>query len=252
MAAGTRLGAVALLVALTIGPGALAQEGDDPLEPVNRAVFQANDFFDRLLFEPVSRIYRMVLPELMREGVTNVLQNAATPIILANDLFQGEWQRAHDTFGRFMLNTIAGAGGVVDVATWAGMPEPHYEDFGQTLAVHGVPSGPYLVLPLLGPSSPRDAASRVVDLLMNPAFWLLPTDASVARTTVDGVNYRSQNIETVEELRRTSLDFYSATRSLYLQLRAAEIRNGRPAPIEDIYDESIYELDDEPEAGDAD
>lgn len=253
MAAGTRFGAVALLVGLMMGPGAVAQEvaEDDPLEPVNRAVFQANDFFDRLLFEPVSRVYRMVLPGLVRDGVTNVLENAATPVILANDLFQGEWQRAHDTFGRFMLNTIAGGGGIIDVATWAGMPEHHYEDFGQTLAVHDVPAGPYLVLPILGPSNPRDAASRVVDLLMNPTFWLLPSDAQVARTSVEGVNYRSQNIETVEELRRTSLDFYSAMRSLSQQLRAAEIRNGRPAPIEDIYDESIYELDDDPEAGDA-
>jgi phospholipid-binding lipoprotein MlaA len=242
---------VALVLLLLSGQKADAQElsQSDPLEPMNRAIFDANNFLDELLFEPISRMYRGVLPGLVREGITNVLENAATPVILANDLFQGEWQRAHTTFGRFMLNTITGAGGIIDTATWAGMPEGHYEDFGQTLAVHGVPSGPYLVLPILGPSNPRDAAGRVVDLLLNPTFWLLPTDASIAKTSVDGINYRSQNIETIDELRRTSLDFYTATRSLFLQLRAAELRNGRPAPIEDIYDESIYDLGDDPETG---
>jgi phospholipid-binding lipoprotein MlaA len=248
-----RLRGLAFLLLLFVPQGADAQDvsQSDPLEPANRAVFDVNDFLDQLLFEPFSRIYRAVLPGLVRESITNVLENAATPVVLANDLFQGEWQRAHTTFGRFMLNTIPGVGGIVDVASWAGMPEGHYEDFGQTLAAHGVPSGPYLVLPILGPSNPRDVAGRVVDLLMNPTFWLLPTDASIAKSGVDAINYRSQNIETIEELRRTSLDFYSATRSLFIQLRAAEIRNGRPAPIEDIYDESIYDLDDDPEASNA-
>jgi phospholipid-binding lipoprotein MlaA len=251
MMARGRFRSLAFLLLLLVAQGADAQElsQSDPLEPANRAVFGANNFLDQLLFEPFSRMYRAILPGLVRQGITNVLENAATPVVLANDLFQGEWQRAHTTFGRFMLNTITGAGGIVDVATWAGMPAGHYEDFGQTLATHGVPSGPYLVLPILGPSNPRDAAGRVVDLLMNPTFWLLPSDASIAKSSVDAINYRSQNIETIDELRRTSLDFYTATRSLFLQLRAAEIRNGRPAPIQDIYDESIYDLDD-PETGD--
>jgi phospholipid-binding lipoprotein MlaA len=249
-----RFRSLAFVLLLLIAQRADAQElsQSDPLEPANRAVFDANDFLDQLLFEPFSRMYRAILPGLVREGITNVLENAATPVVLANDLFQGEWQRAHTTFGRFMLNTITGVGGIMDVATWAGMPEGHYEDFGQTLAAHGMPSGPYLVLPILGPSNPRDAAGRVVDLVMNPTFWLLPTDASVAKSGVDALNYRSQNIETIDELRRTSLDFYTATRSLFLQLRAAEIRNGRPAPIEDIYDESIYDLGDDAETGDGD
>jgi phospholipid-binding lipoprotein MlaA len=253
MAAGACCRSLALLLLLLISQRADGQElsQSDPLEPANRAVFEVNNFLDQLLFEPVSRMYRAFLPALVREGITNVLTNAATPVVLANDLFQGEWQRAHNTFGRFMLNTITGAGGIIDVATWAGMPEGHYEDFGQTLAAHGIPSGPYLVLPILGPSNPRDAAGRAVDLVMNPTFWLLPTDASIAKTSVDGINFRSQNIETIDELRRTSLDFYTATRSLFLQLRAAEIRNGRPAPIEDIYDESIYDLDDDSETDDA-
>jgi phospholipid-binding lipoprotein MlaA len=253
ISAGPFCRSMALVLLLLRSPGADAQglSESDPIEPVNRAIFDVNDFLDQLLFEPFSRMYRAFLPGLVREGITNVLENAATPVILANDLFQGEWQRANTTFGRFMLNTITGAGGIIDTATWAGMPEGHYEDFGQTMAAHGVPSGPYLVLPILGPSNPRDAAGRVVDLLMNPTFWLLPTDASIAKSGVDAINYRSQNIETIDELRRTSLDFYTATRSLFLQLRAAEIRNGRPAPIEDIYDESIYDLGDDPESGNA-
>lgn len=242
-----------LLVGLALSPAALAQDESDPLEPLNRAVFNVNRVVDGLVIEPAARMYRMFLPRPVRTGVSNVLANASTPVILANDLLQGEWLRAHKTFGRFMLNTIAGFGGILDVATWAGMPEGHYEDFGQTLAVHGVPPGPYLVLPLFGPSNPRDAVGRVADIFFDPIALLAPTDASIGRTAAEGVSFREENIETIEELRRTSLDFYAATRTLARQLREAEIRNGRPAPLDDIYDENIYDLDEfeDPETGDA-
>jgi phospholipid-binding lipoprotein MlaA len=164
--------------------------------------------------------------------------------VLANDLLQGEFDRAEKTLGRFMLNTILGAGGFVDVATMVGMPERHDEDFGQTLAVYGIGDGPYLMLPLLGPSNPRDATGRLVDLLFDPLFFLAPTDVNYGRFGAEVVTFREQNIETIDELERSSLDLYAATRTLVRQLRANEIRNGAPAPIEDIYDEDIYQLDD--------
>jgi phospholipid-binding lipoprotein MlaA len=239
-----------LLVALLVGLSPARAQERDPLEPVNRAVFEFNEFIDALILVPVAHLYRVFIPRPVREGVGNVLSNASSPVILANDLLQGEWERAEVTFGRFMLNTIIGVGGLVDVATMVGMPEGHYEDFGQTLAVYGVGEGPYLMLPLFGPSNPRDLAGRVVDIAFDPIALFAPTEATLSRSATEGVQLREQNIETVDELRRTSLDFYAAVRTWSRQLRAAEIRQGRPGPLEDIYDD-FYDLDDPADLDDA-
>jgi len=239
--------AVVLLWSLLAGPAARlawAQAGEnDPLEPVNRAVFEFNRVLDGLLLEPAAIMYRAATPRFVRTGVTNFLDNLRTPVVLANDLLQGELGRAERTLGRFMLNTILGFGGLIDVGGWAGMPERHYEDFGQTLAVYGLGEGPYLMVPLIGPSNPRDLTGRVVDLVFDPLFFLAPSDVSYGRFGAEVVSFREQNIETIDELERSSLDLYAATRTLVRQLRANEIRNGAPAPIEDIYDEGLYELD---------
>lgn len=232
-----------VILGLATAP-AIAQNENDPIEPVNRAVFEFNRVLDGLLLEPAARLYRLATPTFVRDGVENFLANLRTPVVLANDLLQGEFKRGELTLGRFMLNTILGFGGLIDVGGWAGMPERHSEDFGQTLAIYGVGEGPYLMLPLLGPSNPRDAVGRVVDLVFDPLFFLAPTDVGIARFGAEAVSFRERNIETIEELERTSLDFYAATRTLSRQLRANEIRNGAPAPIEDIYNEDIYQLDD--------
>jgi phospholipid-binding lipoprotein MlaA len=234
---------------------ALAQDGpSDPLEPLNRGIFQVNRVFDGLLLEPAARIYRMATPQFFRTGVSNFLANLSTPVVLANDLLQGEFERAELTLGRFMMNTILGLGGVIDVGDKLGMPARHYEDFGQTLAVYGVGSGPYLMLPLLGPSNGRDAVGRVVDLAFDPLTVLgaadvsiltEPTELGLARTGAEALSLREANIEQVEELERSSIDLYAAVRTLYYQFRENEIRNGVPAEIDDIYDENLYE---DPEA----
>jgi phospholipid-binding lipoprotein MlaA len=239
------LGPAGLMLAcvLAAAPGLAQDRENDPLEPVNRAVFEFNRVLDGLILEPAARMYRTVAPQFVRDGVDNFLVNLRTPIVLANDLLQGEFARAEKTLGRFMLNTILGFGGLIDVGGRVGMPDRHSEDFGQTLAVYGVGEGPYLVLPLLGPSNPRDAVGRVVDLAFDPVFFLAPTDVGYGRFGAEALTFREQNIETVDELERSSIDFYAATRSLVRQLRANEIRNGAPAPIEDIYDEDIYQLD---------
>lgn len=238
-----------LLWLLLAGPGvapAYAQaDENDPLEPVNRAVFAFNHTLDGLILEPAAIMYRTATPRVMRDGVTNFLNNLRTPVILANDLLQGEWQRAEHTLGRFMLNTILGFGGLIDVGTHVGMPERHDEDFGQTLAKYGVGSGPYLMVPLLGPSNPRDLTGRVVDFLFDPLFFVAPTDVSLARFGASTVDFRERNLDTINELERSSLDLYAATRTLVRQLRASEIRNGAPAPIEDIYNEDLYTLDED-------
>ncbi len=236
---------------LGLGSQALAQDEDDPLEPVNRAVFQVNYFLDRLLLKPIAILYRDATPQVVRHGVTNFLANLSTPVVLANAILQGNAKQSELTLGRFMLNTILGVGGLVDVGGMVGMPERRGEDFGQTLAVYGVGSGPYLMLPLLGPSNPRDAVGRVVDFAFDPLFFLAPAPVTYSRFGVQTVNTREQNIESFEELERSSLDLYAAVRTLSRQLRANEIRNGAPAPLEDIYNEDVYELDqsDQPEAG---
>jgi phospholipid-binding lipoprotein MlaA len=234
-----------------LGPPALAQGENDPLEPFNRAMFQVNHFLDRLLLKPIAILYRDATPQFMRTGVTNFLANLSTPVVLANAILQGNAKESELTLGRFMLNTILGVGGLVDVGGMVGMPERRSEDFGQTLAVYRVGSGPYLMLPLLGPSNPRDAVGRVVDIAFDPLFFLAPAPVTYSRFGVQTVNTREQNIENFDELERSSLDLYAAVRTLSRQLRANEIRNGAPAPIEDIYNEDVYQLDekDEPAPG---
>jgi phospholipid-binding lipoprotein MlaA len=243
--------ACGVLLAMLASSGVRAQSDDnDPLEPMNRVFFEFNRILDGLLLEPLARIYRGVTPRFLRDGVNNFLDNLNTPVVLANDIMQGEPYRAERTLGRFMLNTIMGVGGLVDVGGLLGMPERHSEDFGQTLAVYGVGEGPYLVLPLLGPSNPRDTFGFVVDFAFDPMTYVAPRDIAFARFGTDLLAFREENIEAFDELKRSSIDLYAATRTLARQLRASEIRNGAPAPIDDIYDEDLYDLED-PEDTDA-
>jgi phospholipid-binding lipoprotein MlaA len=240
-----------LLAALAAnGPARAQSDEDDPLEPMNRVFFEFNRIMDGLLLEPAARIYRGVTPQFFRDAVNNFLDNLNTPVVLANDILQGAPYRAEQTLGRFMLNTIMGLGGLVDVGGLLGMPERHKEDFGQTLAIYGVGEGPYLVLPLLGPSNPRDTLGFVVDLAFDPLTYVAPRDIALARFGTELLAFREENIEAIDELKRSSIDLYAATRTLARQLRASEIRNGAPAPLDDIYDEDLYELDD-PEDTDA-
>lgn len=212
------------------------RERNDPFEPFNRAVFKFNDVVDRAVLRPVAIGYRAVLPSGVRAGIRNFLDNLETPAILVNSLLQGEWERASDTTGRFMANTILGLGGLIDVASDAGIPK-HDEDFGQTLAVWGVAPGPYVVLPLLGPSTFRDTVGKGGDAMIDP-FGILggadllygeyEDEGPWVRLAVDTVDWRARNLDTLDELRRSSLDFYAAVRSAYRQRRAAQIANGRP------------------------
>jgi phospholipid-binding lipoprotein MlaA len=251
---------VVLALVVALGDPVRAQEGEnDPLEPVNRAVFEFNRVLDGMFLESFARIYRYVAPQFFRDAVRNFLNNLQTPVVLANDVFQGEPYRAEKTIGRFMLNTIMGLGGLIDVGVLLGMPERHSEDFGQTLAVYGVGEGPYLMLPFFGPSNPRDTMGMVVDVFLDPlnyvgptgiGFFAAPTEVGLARVSAEALTLREQNIEAFEEVKRSSIDLYAATRTLARQLRASEIRNGAPPPLDDIYDEDLYDLDD-PEDTDA-
>ncbi len=205
---------------------------NDPLEPMNRVIFSANGFINDYLLGPVAKGYNAVLPEFVREAVASFLRNLNEPVVLANDLLQGEFQRGLNTGTRLVVNTTVGIGGLIDVAEKLGF-EKHSEDFGQTLAVWGVGEGFYLVLPLLGPSNPRDAFGKhFVDSYFDPlGYYLENTDREewgYARTALQGIVTYAEIVDELETLKESSIDFYGAIRSLYRQKRAADIANQSP------------------------
>lgn len=233
--------AVSVIVLAACASNGDAQPGTpgDPLEPVNRVVFDVNDAVDTVVLRPVAVTYRDNVPTPVQDGVTNFLRNLRTPVILANEVLQGDWQGAEVAAARLFVNTTVGLGGVFDIAGMNKGYEFRSEDFGQTLAVWGAEPGPYLVLPLLGPSTFRDTAGLVVDGAADPVRWtLIATSAdglSIGRSVMGVVDGRARAVEATDELRATAFDYYAASRSAYLQLRELSIRDGAPvdaAPLE--------------------
>jgi phospholipid-binding lipoprotein MlaA len=217
---------------------------NDPWEPMNRKVFAFDMALDRYVFKPVAKGYRAALPQPARNSVRGVLDTWHAPITIVNALLQGNANRAFASFGRAVVNATLGFGGLFDPATDMGIPK-YQEDFGQTLGVWGVDEGPYLVLPFLGPKPPRDAIGFAADSVTDPSFWVFNGFwAPAGITVVDLVDERSRNIENLDEIQRTSLDFYAAVRSLYRQHRDAEIRNGAAASTTPSYSPSDFQFDD--------
>jgi phospholipid-binding lipoprotein MlaA len=214
---------------------------NDPLEPFNRNVLDFNLWVQRNALTPVARGYVEVIPEGGRTGIRHFLDNLGEPIIFANNVLQGEVKRASDTFVRFVMNTTFGIGGVFDFATKAGL-ERQTGDFGQTLYSWGIGDGPFLMLPVLGPSNPRDAVGFGVDSYGDPwgqlasgfGYWYV----SIARGTVDGIDQWSRNMDTFDQLQKNAIDFYAELRSLFRQNRASVLRHGEPAPLPDL--DSLY------------
>lgn len=239
-----------LMLAITGQGAAQAQEAFDPLEPVNRAIFQFNQVADNYVLEPTARVYRAVTPEPVRRSVKNFLYNLATPVVFANDLLQGERERAGTSLGRFMINSTLGVFGLFDAASVFGY-YPHWEDMGQTFAVYGVPAGPYLMLPLFGPSTVRDTVGLVGDFYLDPLNQCcLDFSERSIRTGSLIIAEREANIELIDDLKEGSLDLYATVRTIYLQRRAAEIRNGRAPVGEDAYEDIFKdeEILDDPDA----
>ena len=205
----------------------------DPVENVNRATFEFNNGVDEAIGEPIAMAYREALPRGVRDGIRNFADNLNSPVILINNLLQGEFGRAQVTLARFVVNSTAGIGGVADVAARAGLPGRR-ADFGETLAAWGVGPGPYLVVPFLGPSTTRHFLGRVADVAVNPIGYLLAaTDyawVGLVERTVGIIDQRERLIEAVDGLKKTSLDFYASARSSYWQARLAKIHNGRILP----------------------
>ncbi|HEV2097638.1 MAG TPA: VacJ family lipoprotein [Stellaceae bacterium] len=204
----------------------------DPFEDVNRKIFDFNQVVDRHVLVPVAKAYRASLPEPIRNSVRDFLNNLQGPLNFANDTLQGDFGRAKDTALRFVVNSTLGMAGLVDLAGRWGIPY-HEQDLGITMGVWGIPEGPYIVVPILGPSDFRDLGGQVAQSFADP--WNLMVSGHpwtlywipYARGAVSGIDQRARYLDTLADIERTSLDYYATIRSLYRQRRAAMIRHER-------------------------
>ena len=251
-----------LLVLAVILPGCATQanapqsvaaeeEFNDPFEDTNRAIFDFNQVVDRNVLVPVAKAYRTVLPDVVRDSIRDFLYNLRAPLIFANDTLQLDFERAGQTFARFVLNSTLGVGGLIDVAgKWGQLPY-HEDDLGITLGVWGIPEGPYLVVPILGPSDPRDLGGMVAEGFGDPFNRLVTGNPYTlywipfVRGGVSGIDQRSRYIETLADIERTSLDYYATIRSLYRQRRAALIHHEKQ---ENLPPPASFSLNDSPVA----
>lgn len=226
---GTNKSLMAVLAVGTLSlTGCMSNSTDDgdPLEPVNRVIYNINDNLDRAIIKPVAKAYTKVTPKGVRQGVTNFFSNVGYINVIANDLLQGKFRQAsHDT-GRFLLNSTVGFGGIFDVAGHAGMVK-NDEDLGQTFGKWGMGEGAYLVIPIRGPNSIRDAPDLVTSAFLNPLFYVGST-VTIPLTILSGINERANYLEATRIRDEAALDPYSFTREAYRQNREYKIYDGNP------------------------
>mgnify|MGYP001302419924 CR=1 FL=1 len=205
----------------------------DCFEGLNRATFAFNQALDKVVFKPVSSVYR-ILPSPVRSGVSNSLDNLSNVVTIPNNILQGEFKKAGANTGRFLINTTIGIFGLFDVAEMMGYSKYEKEDYGQSFAKMGMGPGCYLVLPVLGPSTVRDAAGSVVNLVGGDAWYNVTVRNDTqhfedmhyyASKVIAGVDFRAKNYNEIENLEKNSIDFYSSVKSLYLQDRQQKILN---------------------------
>jgi phospholipid-binding lipoprotein MlaA len=205
-------------------------ETNDPLEPTNRAIYAFNNGLDTVIMRPAAQAYRFLIPGPVRGGIHNVLSNLGTPVQLGNDILEGKPRRAGDTTMRFFINTTAGVLGIFDVAQGWGYAD-HDSDFGMTMALWGLPEGPFLFLPVFGPSDPRDAVGLGVNAAMDPFTWVGQGTAVRAldwsRFAMNGLDQRERHLDDIDSIKKTALDPYATFRSLYRQHRRAQIEDAR-------------------------
>jgi len=222
----------------------------DCFENLNRATFGLNQGLDKAIFKPAAKGYRK-LPSPVRTGTNNALINLSTLITIPNNILQGEFKNAAVNTGRFVINTTAGILGIFDVAQKIGFSEYVKEDYGQTFGAWGVGAGCYVVLPIFGPSTIRDTAGSFINVLGGDPWYSVSASGNnhylnkneyMSAKILGGINFRSNNLETIENLEKNSMDFYASVRSLYLQNRQMKISNTN-STIEIIYggDESDWE-----------
>jgi phospholipid-binding lipoprotein MlaA len=215
-------------------------ENNDPFEPINRIMFSINQGIEYVLLDPIAGAYSELVPKSVRDNVSNVLRNLNEPIVLTNNLLQGDLEGARDTIWRFIFNTTIGVAGIFDAAEDMGIPYKK-QDLGLTFASWGVDPGPYLILPILGPSTLRDAWGRVGDYVFDPINWVTFGMESAGRSCVQVLDAKTDNFDLLVELEKSSVDFYASLRSWYMERRKA-LSDGQqcldsPRPDEDSADE---------------
>jgi phospholipid-binding lipoprotein MlaA len=242
----TLMRAAPLVLSILFAAGCASAPGrttnQDPYEGFNRGVYKFNDTLDRAALKPIAKGYRKVTPGFVRSGIGNVLSNLEYPGTFVNQFLQGKWVLGFRDTGRFLINSTLGVAGIFDVATPLGL-EKNDEDFGQTLAFWGVSSGPFINLPLLGPSSVRDAPMRALDFLTNPLQYAeIPWEAEWGQRVIGIVHSRSELLPLDETLQRT-YDPYAFIRDAWTQQREFNVFDGNPPPetLEDVMEEDGLE-----------
>ncbi|MGB8338613.1 MAG: VacJ family lipoprotein, partial [Burkholderiales bacterium] len=219
-----------------------------PLESYNRTMYKINDSVDKAVLKPVSRTYDKITPSPLKTGFRNFFSNIGEIPVVFNDLLQFQFQQAaYDTW-RFIINSTLGLGGFLDIASDAGL-EKHDEDFGQTLGTWGVPSGPYFVIPILGPSTIRDSAGRLADAPFKPIGYVTPDSAKYGLYVADGVVTRASLLGASNVLGEAALDPYVFVRDAYLQRRLKQVYDGKvPQEKLDELEEAEDPADTKPDA----
>ena len=221
------------------------KEIKDCFEKLNRATFSFNQGLDKAIIKPIAKGYRN-LPVPIQKGTKNAVTNLSTLITIPNNVLQGDVKTAIINTGRLVVNTTVGLLGTIDVANKMGFPKYEKEDYGQTLGAWGVGPGCYLVLPVLGPSTIRDTSASFINVLGGDPWYnasihgnneFLSEGVYVTSKALDGVNFRSENLESLENLETNSVDFYASLRSLYLQDRENKIKNNQRGRIQVIYED---------------
>jgi phospholipid-binding lipoprotein MlaA len=213
----------------------------DPFETVNRGIFAVNDGLDVHVIEPVATAWDWVFPDFAQRALRRAFDNLRFPIVFFNDLLQWKPMRAGESVARFLLNSTVGLAGLLDPAAAIGI-DRHDEDFGQTLGWWGVPAGPFLMLPLLGPSNVRDGFGLIVDSAFRAIGFFIPFWASAAMVGVDTLNRRALIREQIQAEREAAVDWYAAVRSAYTQYREALVRDRReslsPDEVYPVFEET--------------
>ena len=228
--------ALSLLLGACSTPSAESLAQNDPWEKTNRDIFDFDVRVDHAVARPVAKGYRAVVPEPVRDGIHNALTNLNSPVVLANDVLQGEGDKAVNTAGRIVINSTVGIGGLIDVASKIGIPS-HENDFGITLGKNGIAEGSYLVLPFAGPKPPRDLLGKAVDQAFDPLTYVRfhgKDTWMVVRFGIGILDARTATLDAVETIERSSIDFYATSRNLYRQSRNAKINDGKASTTDDL------------------
>ncbi len=219
--------ACALAVASLLGACATGKNPADPFESFNRGVYKFNERVDQAVLRPTARAYRTVVPQFVRQSVGNVFANVNDVRACLNNALQGKFTTAYSDFGRVAINSTLGVLGLFDVASEAGI-EKHQEDFGQTLGRWGVADGPFIMLPVLGPSNARDTVGWAVDHFTDPITYVDPSRAHNQLTATRIVNRRAELLDASNVLDTVALDHYQFVRDAYLQRRRSLVYDGKP------------------------